>query len=422
MTTEQQKKELALFRFSLIAPVVSGTFKEESKMAYFRSATKEPCLMPDGRLIRFSPLTLKKWYQYYTTGGLEALIPHNRIDLGKSRALTDDVCQQIHAYRQTFPRITGKMIYEKLIEDGYMKKADASLDTVYRYMKQADLTREGMPPEECLAYEFAHANDCWQADTTMGPVIVYEKRKRQTYLISFIDDASRLLLHGEFFFEDNAINMQHVFRKAIQKFGIPKKAYFDNGCSYRNTQLEWICASLGIVKIHTKPYVPKGHGKIERSHRTAKDGWQNATDWNEFHCLEDVNKSYHEFLDKKYNHSKHSSIDKSPKERYLEDFDRIRFAEESQLYEQFLHRITRKVTPTATISLFRTVYEVPQQYIGYKIIFRYNPEDMSEIYIYEEETGQRKHRILPVKKVDNAKRKRRPNIDYGRMDGGNSDV
>ena len=351
-------------------------------------------------------------------GGLEALIPKARIDLGHSRALTEDVCRQIHAYREQFPHITGKKIYEKLIVEGYMKETDASLDTVYRYMKAKEMTRNGMPPQECLAFEFEHANDCWQADTTVGPTIVYEGRHRQTYLIAFIDDASRLLVHGEFFFEDNARNMQMAFLK----FGVPRRIFVDNGCSYRNNQLDWICAELGIVKLHSKPYHPKGKAKIERSHRTEKDRWMNCTDWNTFHSLEDVNTSYHRFLDTEYNNSPHSSIGMTPKERYLKDFDSLRFLEKAAVEEGFLHRITRKVTPTATVSLFNVSYEVPQQYIGRTIHLRYRPEDMSEIYIYDGDSTKRLHTVYPVKKLDNAKRKRRANISYGSMDGGETHV
>jgi len=87
--------------------------------------------------------------------------------------------------------------------------------------------------------------------------------KRQTYLITFIDDASRLILHGEFFFNDNAVNMQIVFKKAIAKYGVPKKLFVDNGSSYRNDQLHLICASLGTVLIHTKAYSPESKGYVK---------------------------------------------------------------------------------------------------------------------------------------------------------------
>lgn len=422
MADEQMKREMALFRFSLIAPVVAGTFRQASKMDYYRETCAKEHLLPNGKRVKFSPLTLKKWYWKYTDGGLEALIPQARMDLGRSRALSEDVCRQIHAYREKFPYITGKKIYEKLVAEGYMKETDASVDTVYRYLKAADLTKEGMPAQECLAFEFEHANDCWQADTTMGPTIVYEGRHRQTYLIAFIDDASRLLVHGEFFFEDNAVNMQNAFQKAVLKFGVPKRIFVDNGSSYQNHQLDWICAELGIVKIHSRPYHPRGKAKVERSHRTEKDRWMNCTDWNEFHSLEDVNRSYHRFLDSEYNNGLHSSIGMTPKERYLKDFDTLRFLEKTVVEEGFLHRITRKVTPTATISLFNISYEVPQQYIGRTIHLRYRPEDMSELYIYDGESSKRLHTVFPVKKLDNAKRKRRANISYGAMDGGGDHV
>lgn len=90
--------------------------------------------------------------------------------------------------------------------------------------------------------------------------------------------------------------------------------------------------------------------------------------------------------------------------------------------ESFLHRITRKVTPTATVSLFHISYEVPQHCIGRTIHLRYRPEDLSEVCIYEGEGAKRLYTAKPVKKLDNAKRKRRANISYGGMDGGNGGV
>lgn len=418
----ERQREMALFKFSLIAPVVAGTFTQATKMEYYKDTCSREHKLPGGKTARFSPMTLKKWYWLYTAGGLEALLPKVRSDAGESRVLSADACKQIEACRKQFPHITGKKIYEKLVEEGYVKKEEASLDSLYRYLKAAGMTRENMPPKECLSFEFGHANDCWQADTTFGPTILYEGQHRQTYLIVFIDDASRLIVHGEFYFEDNALNMQKAFQKAILKFGVPRRIFADNGCSYRNNQSDWICAELGIVKIHSKPYHPQGKAKCERSHRTEKDRWMNCTDWNSFHSLEDVNDSYHHFLDTGYNNTLHSSTGMTPRERCLKDFDSLRFVERSVVEESFLHRIKRKVTPTATVSLFNVSYEVPRHYIGHTISLRYRPEDMSEIYIYEGESGKRLHTVKPVKKLDNAKRKRRANISYSEMDGGDADV
>ena len=50
---EKTAKELALFRYSLIAPVVSGTLTEESKSAYYRRVAGSCHTLPDGKKVRF---------------------------------------------------------------------------------------------------------------------------------------------------------------------------------------------------------------------------------------------------------------------------------------------------------------------------------------------------------------------------------
>lgn len=75
------------------------------------------------------------------------------------------------------------------------------------------------------------ANDCWQGDTSHGPVITIDGKKVQTYLIQLIDDASRLLVGYQFYLNDNAINFQAVLKQAIKIYGVPKKLFVDN----RNT-------------------------------------------------------------------------------------------------------------------------------------------------------------------------------------------
>lgn len=69
----ETQRDAALFKFSLIAPVVAGTFTQATKMDYYRETCEKEHRLPDGRTVKLSPLTLKKWYWLYTDGGLEAL-------------------------------------------------------------------------------------------------------------------------------------------------------------------------------------------------------------------------------------------------------------------------------------------------------------------------------------------------------------
>ncbi len=418
--TEEEKQAIALFKYALIAPLVAGSYMEASKEEYYRVTASKEYTFPTGKKTKYSSRTIKRWYIEYTKHGLDALKPLTRSDSGRSRKLPASAIDKIYEYRQQMPYITVKKIYAKLIEEGYLNEKDSSIDSLYRYMRNNSELKNSVPVKECLSFEFEHAGDCWQADSSHGPTIRVDGKKITTWLISFQDDASRMIVHGEFFENDNANNVQLCFKKAIAKAGKPRRIYLDNGGSYANGQLDLICAELGIHLIHTKPYHPKSHGKIERSHRTMKDGWMNANDWNQWNSFQELNDSYQKFLATDYTNEVHSSLGISPKDRYLKDIEQIKFVEQEQLEAAFLNRTTRKVTATATVSIFNTYYEVPQHFIRKKIEIRYNPFNTAKLFIYE--NGKQVAEAMPVKKVDNSQRKRQTNICYADMDGGSDYV
>ena len=251
----------------------------------------------------------------YSHHGLDGLIPKTRSDAGRSRVLDEKVVNRIYELKENFPHITGSLIYQKLIEEGSLKASEASeasLSSVLRYIRHNNLSLKDLNTVDRQAFEMAHANDLWQADTSHGPILKINGIKKQTYLIAILDDASRLIVHGEFFFEDNALNLQICLKKAVSKYGIPKRLFVDNGKTYKNEQLGLICASLGIVLIHAKPYTPQSKGKIERSFRTVKDKWLNGVDWNTYTSLDLLNTDYEIFLTKNYNNAFHSALNDSP--------------------------------------------------------------------------------------------------------------
>jgi hypothetical protein len=320
--------------------------------------------------------------------------------------------QQIHEIKLTYPYITGTLVYQKLIEQGVLQESKASLTTVLRYIKANHLRRQEVAPTDRKAFEMERANDCWQADSSAGPVITVDGRKRKTWLICFLDDASRLVTHGGFFFNDNSVNVQIVFKKAVLKFGVPKRVYVDNGPGYINHQLQWICASLGVVLIHTKPYSPQEKGKCERLFRTIKDTWINGLNWNDYHDLPSLNRALTEFLSQEYNTHVHSVIQTTPVQRWETDIQTVRFLPQDIIEDSFLHRITRRVNNDAAIPINNQLFETPPQYIGQKINLRYSPgEKISVAYIFNEK-AMAVCSIYPLNRVENSKVKRQQSIDY----------
>lgn len=65
----------------------------------------------------------------------------------------------------------------------------------------------------------------WQADTMFGPHVGGKQAKP----IAFIDAASRVLSHGEFFFDENTDSMIRALRCAFYKRGLPEQLFVDNG-------------------------------------------------------------------------------------------------------------------------------------------------------------------------------------------------
>jgi putative transposase len=367
-------------------------------------------ILPTGKEVMLSPHTIKRWYQNYMKGGLEALEPKQRCDFGVSRALTEQVIERIHEIKEDFPHITGKLVYLKLLEEGIIQSKNLSLSTVLRYIRDHHLKSSQMNPEETKAFELEFANDCWQADSSTGPILTINGVKKKTYIIAIIDDASRLIPHIEIFFNDNALNVQKVFRKAVTKYGIPKRFYVDNGGPYKNEQLKYICASLGTALIHHPPYKPNRKGKVERAFRTVKDKWMNGVNWRDFEDIYELNKDLMQFMDRSYTNEVHSSLKQTPRERYLKDFERIKYLPKEEIDFRFLHRITRKVNKDATFQINKNIFEAPQKYIRQTIHLKYDPEDLSKAWITDQE-NKVIDEVKLLNKTDNSKIKRRK-MDY----------
>lgn len=253
--TEDEAKQLALLRFSIIAPVVNNTQAFKSRMAFFRDAALKEYLLPSGKKCTFKIGTIKNWYTAYKNYGFDALITKPRKDIGDSRKLSSEATNKIMELKEQLPHITGKAIYNKLLEEGIILAKDVSISTVYRFLNKHNL--KYIPTMERKQFEMEHANDCWQADTSQGPVIKVNGKKLHTYLIQIIDDASRLVVGCEFFLNDNAINFQYVLKQAIKTYGVPKRLFVDNGAPYKNLQFQSICANLGTILIHAKPFSPQ---------------------------------------------------------------------------------------------------------------------------------------------------------------------
>lgn len=370
---EKKRQEIALKRFALISPVINGF--EQNAAAYFRSVCEQPIDMPHYGVREYSPKTLRSWMNDYNRYGFDALKPGFRSDRGKSRKMTPKLEQAIAEKIETFPRMKGSVIYDQLVEEGKLSPANLSRSTFYRYLVNQPALKclGGETSEETKRFAYKFINELWQADVMHGPRIRDGHRKRDTYLICFLDDASRLVPYSGFAFKQDFLTLRYFLKEAVQRRGKPKMLYTDNAKIYRTQQLALICAGFGCSVVHARPYHAAAKGKQERFFRTVRTRFLSTinTDIN----LEELNERYWRWLDEDYHRKEHSALGKSPLEFFMEQADRIEYIGDPAVADAlFLLRITRKVRSNATLQVDNVIYETDYSLVGSTVEIRYEPE------------------------------------------------
>ncbi len=370
---EKKRQEIALKRFALISPVLNGF--EDNAAAYFRSVCEHPIEMPHYGVREYSPKTLHNWLSDYNRNGFDALKPGYRSDRGKSRKMTPEVEKSILEKIKDFPRMKGSVIYDQLVDEEKINPGKLSRSTFYRYLaNQPSLGDVREPVDKTKRFSYKFINELWQADVMYGPRIKDGRRKRETYLICFLDDASRLIPYSAFAFEQDFLTLRKLLKEAVLRRGKPKMLYTDNGQIYRTQQLALICAGFGCSVVHARPYHAAGKGKQERFFRTVRTRFLSTIDPNSV-TLEELNERYWDWLERDYHRKKHSALDKSPLEFFMEQANQIEHIGDIAVADAlFLLRVQRKVRSNATLQINNVIYETDYSLVGSSVEVRYEPE------------------------------------------------
>lgn len=221
---EELRQKIALFRFSLIAPILNNTFQNKTVKEYLQEICAKKYDSPNGLKKEYAPATIKDWLRLYKLKGIDGLYPRKRSDNGNTRILSKELKELILELKKANPKRSAKSIYQEIIVKNFLKPSEISLSTIQRYVKNIDLA-----DYECIkdrrAFEFESPNDCWQSDISVGPYLTINGAKHKTYIVAFLDDSSRLIVSCRAFEADNLVAVLKVFRDAIAKRGVPKK-YF----------------------------------------------------------------------------------------------------------------------------------------------------------------------------------------------------
>ena len=334
----------------------------------------------DGNPRQFTWRTIQTWYYRYKNHGITGMTNNSRSDKGTTRKITpEELLEAINAAKPHFhnKRYNKLALYRFCIEKGLLRPDQIAQTTFYRFLREYDL----LAPEEeennnkrRLAFSMKYANQLWQADTMFGPYVPTDSpsnNRKQAKLIAFIDDASRVLCHGEFFFEENVDSLVQTLRAAFYKRGVPEQLLVDNGSIYSCQEITLICARVGCLLRHTAVRDAAAKGKIERFFRRVRD--QFLIRQLDLSSLETLNRQFTAWVESDYNAVEHDAIGLKPIDRFGMDLSRVRFLSPSEHNDElFYAEATRKVKKDNTFSFQNHRYETPVDLREKKIEIRYD--------------------------------------------------
>ena len=202
-TTSDHRQAVALFRYGLIADLLHLPPGGAGLQQRWR---KKPHGSTPSRAAHASGVaaeTIRDWLKRYRKGGFEALLPKPRADRGRARGLPAAVADQLLSIKEANPKLSVRLVIQQA-------RASAQVDpalplppaTVHRLLTRHGLMApraEDPGTRDRRRFAFERAGQLWTSDVMHGPSVrIADHSKRKTYLIAFLDDATRVVPYAAF--------------------------------------------------------------------------------------------------------------------------------------------------------------------------------------------------------------------------------
>ncbi len=380
MKDNKTAEALAAQRFQLLAPLMDPS-QDAAKALKLRTEIAGQAGL--------SERTLRRYLARYQEGGFLGLAPLGKGKSAGMDTISSEVLEQAILLRREVPTRSVRQIIQILEWEGVIIPG-----TVKRSTLQEKLTDKGYSSRQMRLYadsgvaarrfQKRSRNQLWHSDIKYGPYLPIgpDGKKEQVYLVTFIDDATRFVLHGAFYPTLDQRIVEDAFRQAVQKYGAPDSVYFDNGKQYRTKWMIRTCSKLGTKLLYAKPYSPEATGKVERFNRVV-DSFLAESVLEKPKTLEQLNGHFDVWLEECYQHKSHSALidNKSPYSAYQSDSKLLRFMDSDVIRDAFLHAEERKVDKAGCISFMGRKYEVGLLFIGRKVNIIYDPQNITTLTV-----------------------------------------
>lgn len=397
---------IAAARYALIAPIVSRQtpLAPGEMKAWLAEASRRVYDVPGSRPRTVSIRTLERYVEAYRKGGWEALKPRARSSKGRCR-ISGDVLEKAKQLRRERPERSVEQIVFLLEESKLVSPGTLAPSTLARHLRQAGLSRRNLMREnETSGHRRFEAEDILVLVQADFKHFVYlpdpknPKKRRKTILCLILDDYSRYILHAQFYFDEKLPRLEDCLKKAILRHGVPEMLYCDNGSAFSSQHLARICGKLGIDLRHTRPFQPRGRGKIERSFQFIDTSFLPEVyariEAGKLTTLAELNDALWAWIDGYYHERVHGGTKQTPKARWTASSRQPKRVSLVELNEIFLWEEKRQVDATGCVRLLGNTYEVDGDLSNRQVTLRYDPYDLRDIQVWFE--GTRRSDAKPV--------------------------
>ena len=261
MENTKTQDEIALERYKIISPILSA-IDEKADKGKISMLKGEACGQAG-----VSRKTLARWLDRYAKNSFDGLkyqgTPTQPKRLIPGELVKEAILLRLEVPSRSIPQIIEILEMEGKAPSGFLKRSTLQDRLREEGYSKAQMKLYQKPGTAARRFARSERNDMWQADAKFGPYLKIKGKMTQVFFVGFIDDATRYIVHGEFYDRLDQSAVEDCLRKAILKEGIPQRLFFDNGKEFRTKQMERACAILGIKLIFTAPYSPESKGYVK---------------------------------------------------------------------------------------------------------------------------------------------------------------
>jgi len=377
---DKKAEEIAQARIEIISPLLEEGIDKGKRKQMIASQCQK---------YGISERTVIRYLENYQKEGYKGLYPVKRTGRAKKGAITDKIIDMAVMLRREVPSrsidtIIKILEMEEVVGEGELKRTTLQENLAKRgYSARQMKMYSNSPGTAARRFSKKRRMHLIQSDIKYGPYLPIgpNGKKQQVYLVTVLDDATRFMLHAQFYPTLDQTIVQESLRMAILKYGLMEAVFFDNGAQYRTKWMRRACGKLGIRLLYARPYSPEATGKPEKFNRLV-DNFMAEAALEKPKTLSALNGLFDIWLEECYQNKPHAALGgMTPQAVFNADPTSLRFVPPEIVADAFLHYEERKVDKTGCISFCGKKYEAGLKYMGCKVGVVYDPLDIGEITI-----------------------------------------